>query len=338
MLKVGTCSIDIACIPENELRDFVANTEGNLLAAIYYGMEPSCPFPENCLQISIDLPQLGGSNLVEVWTTERPCELYHEGRVSYSRNSDFILASLSVHETDGRGLEASVREAYKEFLDLLHREGYPHLVRIWNYFPNINEAQDGVERYKRFCAGRFEAFNARSEDLRKRFPAANAVGSRKGPLTIYCLSSRGKAAHLENPRQVSAYLYPERYGSRSPSFSRATFKDWGKTAQLYVSGTASIVGHESRHPNDLVQQVHEISRNMKALLDAQFYPRNGGGNRFAEETALMKIYLRDPGLFPVVKEVWENKLGWKGPALYLLGDICRRDLLLEIEGVWLTRS
>ena len=152
-------------------------------------------------------------------------------------------------------------------------------------------------------------------------------------------TSRKNAVHLENPRQVSAYMYPEQYGRRRPSFARATLKDWGKSSQLYVSGTASIVGHESRHPDDLVEQAREISRNVKALLSAQIHPQGrGDGERFVGDMAMMKVYLRDPKLYPAIKEEWENKLGWKGPALYLLGDICRRELLLEIEGVWLARS
>ena len=82
----------------------------------------------------------------------------------------------------------------------------------------------------------------------------------------------------------------------------------------------------------------EITRNVKTLLDANFHRQgNGGANPSAEEMALMKIYMRDPDLFPMIKEEWENKLGWKGPAIYLLGDICRRELLLEIEGIWLIR-
>ena len=62
-----------------------------------------------------------------------------------------------------------------------------------------------------------------------------------------------------------------------------------------------------------------------------------GGDHFTDNMAMMKIYLRDPRFFPVIKEEWENKLGWKGPASCLLGDICRREPLLEIEGVWVAR-
>ena len=338
MQKVGARSIDVACIPESELRDFVSSAEDSLLAVIYYGMEPAFSLPENCLQIIINLPQIGSSGLVEVWTTELPCESHRTGNISYSSNSDLIFATLSVHENDERGLEELTRLAYREFLDVIHSAGYPHLIRIWNYFPHINDDQNGVERYKQFCAGRSEAFSERPGGALKEFPAANAVGTGKGPLAIYCLASKKKASHQENSRQVSAYMYPEQYGRHSPSFARATFKDWGKYAQFYISGTASIVGHESRHPDDLVQQVREISRNVKALLDAQFHQQGrGDGNRFAEDMAMMKIYLRDRKLFPVIKEEWENKLGWKGPALYLLGDICRSELLLEIEGIWLAR-
>lgn len=341
MPKVETRSIDVTCIPESELQDFVASLEGDLLFVARFGSGPALAVNPltvdvNCPQAVIDLPQLGNANLVEVWTTDLPCIQNRSGNVSYSRNQDFMFGTITLHES--KGIDDLAKEAYSEFLDLIHKENYPHLARVWNYFPNINEDQDGVERYKRFCSGRHEAFSDRYADFQKYLPAANAVGSRKGPLVIYFLASRDAGVHLENTRQVSAYLYPEQYGKRSPSFARATYKDWGKTAHLYVSGTASIVGHKSCHQNDPVEQAHEISRNISALLDAQFSPsRNGGRGRSSSIMALMKIYLRDPKLFPLIRDEWENKLGWKGPTLYLQGDICRSDLLLEIEGIWQAR-
>lgn len=335
MPKVKSHSIDVTCIPEGELGDFISNEEANLFVVINYGKDSSIPLPKDCLEIKVALPQIGDSTFVEVWTTDLPCKRDTYGDISYTYNSDFIFASLSVPENNVSNLESLTRKAYKEFFSLLDQKDFPHLIRIWNYFPEINNEQDGLERYKKFCAGRSKAFCEKFDGEWKQFPAANAVGTHNGALTIYLLASRKKASHLENPRQISAYEYPEKYGKRSPSFARATYKNWGNTSQFYISGTASIVGHESIHQNDLIQQIHEISRNMKALLEAQFPSiENEEGNGFAEDMAMIKIYLRDSDLFPVIKDVWENLLGWKGPSLYLVGDICRQELLLEIEGIW----
>ena len=338
MPKVRSRSIDVACIREGELNEFISNEEANLFSVINYGNETSISAPENCLNIKVDLQQVGDSNLVEVWTTDLLCKRDNLGHINYSYNSDFIFASLSIAEKIDSNLETLTQQAYSDLLGLLDQTGYPHIIRIWNYFPDINVEQNGLERYKQFCAGRSKAFYEKLEGDCKQFPAANAVGTLKGGLTIYLIASRKKASHLENPRQVSAYMYPEKYGKRSPSFARATYKDWGKSSQFYISGTASIVGHESRHENDLTEQIHEINRNMRSLFEAQFpLYRNEEGNPYAEDMAIAKIYLRDPGLYSVIKEVWEDTLGWKGPSIYLLGDICRQELLLEIEGIWRVR-
>ncbi|MGV7220127.1 MAG: hypothetical protein ACQ9MH_01230 [Nitrospinales bacterium] len=335
--KVKSRSIDVAFIPEVELNDYLSNEEVNSFGVINYGNELSLSLPKDCLQVKVDLPQVGDQNLAEVWTTDLPCERGKLGDIDYSHNSDFIFASLSVPE-NGSSLESLTRQAYFDLLALLDNTGFPHLIRIWNYFPDINLDQDGSERYKQFCAGRSKAFYEKYDGDCKQFPAANAVGTNKGTLTIYFLASRNKASHLENPRQISAYKYPEKYGKRSPSFARATYKDWGNTSQFFISGTASIVGHESLHQNDLDQQIQEISQNMKSLFDAQFpVNKNVDGNPYAEDMAMAKIYLRDSKLFSRVKDVWENSLGWKGPSIYLVGDICRRELLLEIEGIWRVR-
>jgi chorismate lyase/3-hydroxybenzoate synthase len=331
-------SIDVVCIPELELNELIANEETNLFGLVNYGKDLSISLPKHCLQIKVDLPQVGDSGLVEVWTTDLPCKLGNMEYINYSYNSDFIFASISVPENVDSDLENITRKAYADLLSLLDEKGYPHLIRIWNYFSDINVDQGGSERYKQFCAGRSKAFYEKYNVEWKQFPAANAVGTHKGALTIYLLASRKKASHLENPRQVSAYMYPKKYGKRSPSFARATYKDWGNTSQFFISGTASIVGHESRHENDLIQQIHEINRNMKSLLDAQFpLYMNEEGNPYVEDMAMAKIYLRDPDLYSVIKDTWENTLGWIGPSIYLVGDICRRELLLEIEGIWRAR-
>ena len=81
-----------------------------------------------------------------------------------------------------------------------------------------------------------------------RYPAATGVGSPAGsPLTVVVAASRVEPVALENPRQTSAYLYPRRYGPRSPAFARAMLLPDCAGATLFISGTASIVGHESQH-------------------------------------------------------------------------------------------
>ena len=51
-------------------------------------------------------------------------------------------------------------------------------------------------------------------------------------------------------------------------FARAALVPNGRGAQLLVSGTASIVGHESLHLGDPEAQLEETARNFEALVES----------------------------------------------------------------------
>jgi len=48
---------------------------------------------------------------------------------------------------------------------------------------------------------------------------------------------------------------------------------------------------------------------------------------------LLKVYVRHRADIEVVHRMLATRLGDAVPLLFLHGDICRRELLLEIEGV-----
>ncbi len=58
--------------------------------------------------------------------------------------------------------------------------GCPHLLRLWNYFSDINEDSDGLERYRHFNVGRQQAFLDAKRSAFEGAPAACALGTRSG--------------------------------------------------------------------------------------------------------------------------------------------------------------
>ena len=163
----------------------------------------------------------------------------------------------------------------------------------------------------------------------REFPAATVIGTHSGDITIYFLAARVPGEPYENPRQISAYRYPEQYGPATPAFSCSMLMRWDGVAHLYISGTASIVGHESRHQQQ-TSQLDEIVRNLRALV-AQATTRSGI-NFSPEQGAQLKVYVRDINDVPELRAALHAALP-ATPALFLVGDICRRDLLVEIEAV-----
>ena len=99
------------------------------------------------------------------------------------------------------------------------------------------------------------------------------------------------------------------------------------TLQL-LSGTASIVGHESLHPFDANLQLDETIKNIAALCKTM--PILDGGGIF-------RVYLRDVGDFKSVREKLISEYHFDSRQLiFLCGDICRRELLVELDGVRVT--
>jgi chorismate lyase/3-hydroxybenzoate synthase len=154
------------------------------------------------------------------------------------------------------------------------------------------------------------------------------VRSGRRVLQIYWLAARVRGAALENPRQMSAWRYPREYGPSAPTFARA-MRAPTLSPQLYISGTAAIVGHVSHHHDDLPAQLDETLTNFASLLEAAGVPVRA---HFGSHSVL-KGYVRNGEDAGAVSARLRERLPASTPVLLLNGDICRRELLIEIDGI-----
>ncbi|GMQ89889.1 MAG: pteridine-dependent deoxygenase [Gammaproteobacteria bacterium] len=305
----------------------------SMLGIMRYGV----PLPEvpavDCPVASVSMPILSAEQRVEVWHSSAPVTVHRQGGIDYASNGQVLFGVYARQESEDCFLDLVIEESYVAIFELLKAAGYPHLLRTWNYIPAIAKAQDGVERYHRLCLGRYKAFTRFDPAPERAFPAATVIGTTQGDVVVCFLAARHAGIPVENPRQVSAYRYPPQYSPRSPSFSRAMVKDWGGRAHLYASGTASIVGYETHHAGDVRAQLDEILRNLEALLAQAAHATTIAFPRRAGE-GLLKVYIRRPEDIVPVRERLGQVLGTYGSVLYLQGELCRKDLLVEIEGVY----
>ncbi|BCB26615.1 hypothetical protein SKTS_15010 [Sulfurimicrobium lacus] len=324
---LGSPAVSARYLPLPAARDFLTRHAGQVLGVVCHGLNAPFVAPDIPLA-EVAMPQLGEQPLLEIWTAGELVTTGRSGNISWARTADCLFGSYRqlAHES---GLEAETSIAYQEVFALLEAQGIPKLLRIWNYFAAINaDEDDGLERYKHFCIGRHDAFAQYGRLNVQDIPAASAVGSRGGEFVLYFLAATRGGRAVENERQVSAYDYPPQYSPRSPLFARATEVDWLREPQLFISGTASIVGHASICLDDAAQQTAETLKNIGLLLGRAF-PH---GEDFSLLRAL-KVYIRHEKDFPVIRSVMENAVGREVPCLYLLADICRSELLLEIEAI-----
>jgi len=288
--------------------------------------------------INVDAPDLlAAEGMAEIWLTDEELQAGQRGDIRYRQSEHLLFGCLSREEAtaghaenpDVSPLQTLVEQAYREIFDLLRERGYSAVIRFWNYFPDINCESHGVERYRQFNIGRQDAFLAQGMSVIGNVPAACALGSGQGSVNIAFLAIRGEVSNIENPRQVSAYHYPNQYGPRSPTFSRAGLVRIEDRDALFISGTASIVGHETLHPGDVVAQTRESMNNIEAVVETARQRSPGAGFNLAD--LAYKVYVRHPDDLPSVKREIELYVGAPVRAVYLKADICRGDLLVEIE-------
>ena len=261
----------------------------------------------------------------------------HSDGIVWRRAGKLLYGVLTLAEDEfattggGPALQAATREAYQRIFRLIDGEQLPHLWRVWNYLAGINCATDGLERYRQFNIGRQDAFIEFHRGASGNVPAACALGLAGGPLSIAFLAADRPAVPIENPRQVSAYDYPADYGPRSPTFSRAALAYPDEQEILFISGTASIVGHQTVHSGDVAGQCREALANIAAVIAEA--NRQSRSAPFGLTECSYRVYIRHAADFALVRDTLQPLLGALADIVYVQADICRDDLLLEIEAM-----
>ena len=262
---------------------------------------------------------------------------FSNGIIRYSKTRELVFGYVKAEQRSNlEHLEETSQHAYRSMLQLCLTLQVPHLLRIWNYIPQINKAEGMTERYRLFNIGRKKAFDDYPQIINGGYPAACALGSFDDTLRIFFLASARKPYYIENPRQTSSSFYPEKYGIVPPLFSRATLLPQYAGATLFISGTASIVGHESCHKNNIQAQAHETLRNLNTILTQanMIMKKNqeksvGILHTLNLNEFFWRVYIRLPEHLESVKNVLQEADIQQ--AVYVKADVCRTELLLEIE-------
>lgn len=277
-----------------------------------------------------------------------------------------LLWACALADASDLMLEDNSRELYGELLGLSVQKGY-QLQRIWQYIPRINEPDaNGLERYRAFCRGRSLAFElALGEEFHNHLPAASAVGCCGSQLVMYaCARKAASVRYFENPLQMPAYRYPEAYGPRAPGFARASVAEFAVAGrplrEVFISGTASIRKERSLTQGGIEGQLQTTAENLNGIacetgleplfpsLDksaasvgsASIAAAVGGGAGMSRSISSpaaphqfrrFKVYLRRASDYENVATRFGALLQEQDAVSYVLSDICRAELDVEIE-------
>ena len=81
---------------------------------------------------------------------------------------------------------------------------------------------------------------------------------------------------------------------------------------LFVSGTASIVGYETIHPGDVTAQTRETLANIDALLEEA--NRVVGAPRYSLDGLKLKVYVRRPEDLAAIRRALSPRLRPRPPS------------------------
>jgi enamine deaminase RidA (YjgF/YER057c/UK114 family) len=242
--------------------------------------------------------------------------------------------------------------AFDQMKAILDAEGmsFNHLVRQWNYIGNILEIKHGYQNYQIFNEVRSEVYQ--KYRTIHGYPAATGIGMRLDGVSLdFCAVMENDYVMIkpiDNPNQVNAYEYGQdvlkgvagkgKSVKHPPQFERALLMTGKKRSTLFISGTASIIGQDVIGIDDIEKQTVVTIDNINKLTDrkriGQLIPAN---DKEWGKFILLRVYVKDQIDFGKVKVICKERFP-DVPSIFIESDICRDNLLVEIEAEFLINN
>ena len=247
----------------------------------------------------------------------------------------------------GDSITEAAEKAFEAALKILHAEGLSvhHIFRQWNYIEKIAflDKESGThQNYQDFNDVRSRYYE--KGNFRNGYPAATGIGMDTGGVIIDFIalseSDLVRIMPIQNPGQVDAHRYSENVlmgktsGKCTPKFERAKVITFDSRHYFYVSGTASILGEKTVHDGDVEKQTLTTIENIYRLFSKE--NQDSLGIHFDVSKILfshLRVYVKHEEDIPLVRKVCQEKLH-SSSSLFLVSDVCREELLVEIEGVF----
>jgi enamine deaminase RidA (YjgF/YER057c/UK114 family) len=241
--------------------------------------------------------------------------------------------------------------AFDQMKAILDAEGmsFNHLVRQWNYIGNILEIKQGYQNYQLFNEVRSEVYQ--KYRTIHGYPSATGIGMKLDGVSLdFCAVMANETViikPIENPNQVNAYEYGQEVlkgivgkglVKHPPQFERALLMTGKCRSTLFISGTASIIGQDVIGIGDVDKQTVVTLDNINRLTDQK---RIGliSTNTDMEwgKFILLRVYVKNQKDFAKVKAICSERFP-DVPSIFIESDICRENLLVEVEAEFLINN
>lgn len=267
--------------------------------------------------------------------------------INTADGTELWVAGTSCPPADGNFLDAAVN-AFDNLQQVLNQAkfNFSSVVRQWNYIGNILKCTERnnafVQYYQMFNDVR-NKYYSQYRDC-KSYPAATGIGMNNEGVKIDCFAispdSKTEIYPVKSPTQKDSYQYRQeilvgeaafKQQKHAPQFERGLLLKSTGASRLIISGTASINGEETTHTS-VEQQTLNTIVNIEALASPSNLKLHCPNLEiFPEKYSYLRVYVKNRNDISQVKEICARYFG-EVPVSYVQADICRNDLLVEIEG------
>lgn len=262
-----------------------------------------------------------------------------------------VYAAGCTYKVTGADIYQQSKNSFECMKKILDKENlqFSDVVRQWNYIENITGSsvlEDGEKQnYQVFNDVRSIYYG--TANFSNGYPAATGIGMNTGGIVLDFIaaeiSDKIKIIPIQNPDQVNAHQYAQGYlvgeaikevsQKTTPKFERAKLIANDKSYFIYISGTAAIKGQQVVAEGDAAAQTLATIENIAKLISHENLAKHGlKMHHNSDPLSHIRIYVKNAGDIPEVKRICSEYYK-RVPALYLISDICRDKLLVEIEGM-----
>ncbi len=252
--------------------------------------------------------------------------------------TEFLIGTV---QADSKiSYEADSKQAFKKLSSLLSLSGFPvnSIVRQWNYLEDIIGFEGDKQNYQEF--NNVRSLFYKDYFAKTGFPAATGIGTNRGGVIIEFValkSNRARSLPVDNPEQIAAHDYSEEVlvgkecvVKTTPKFERARYLELHGKKMIFISGTASIIGEHTIGINDPGKQTEVTLDNIRRLYSEQILA-NLSNQKLEAKYGHARVYVKNRKDFAAIKRTFKAQFP-KLSVVYIVADICRPELLVEIEG------
>lgn len=284
-------------------------------------------------------PPLGATLYAEVTTVEQQREIRYCG--DYIIVDNRLIMSGGIYASCGESIGEQSEAIFQRVGEILSAEQLSpsDIVRQWNFIEHITSSTAGGQNYQQFNDARSHFYG--SSDWSNGYPAATGIGAEGGGVVVLFVAVRNSAEvsrPIDNPLQISAHAYSQQVlieglqkQKSTPKFERARWLQNDDAGMIYISGTAAIRGEESLQA-DATAQIAMTMENIAHLVSVGNQALHAVPNARSRQYEVLRVYVKREELAGEIAEWLGENCSCRNVA-FLKADICRSELLVEVEGI-----